>query len=119
MLPEKSTPESAPNPGVSDNVGRLVTASRNRSIFIQMISTHAFAEDALARAGVPALSIDPRGSRKTHYFRDNTVVEATDMVSRDSSCRRDSIAIWVDDGPVRIFIRANSGINIRQEDAYR
>jgi len=60
-----------------------------------MISTHAFAEDALARAGVPALSIDPSGSRKAHYFRDDTVVEATDMVSRDSSCRRDSIAIWV------------------------
>ena len=43
---------------------------------------HAFAEDALARAGVPALSIDPSGSRKAHYFRDDTVVEATDMVSR-------------------------------------
>ena len=41
------------------------------------------------------------------------------MVSRDFSCRRDSIAIWVDDGPVRIFIRENIGINIRQEDAYR
>jgi len=93
VLPEKSTPESAPNPGFSDNVGRLVTASRNRSIFIQMISTHAFAEDALARAGVPALSIDPSGSRKAHYFRDDTVVEATDMVSRDSSCRHDSIAM--------------------------
>jgi len=58
-----------------------------------MISTHAFAEDALARAGVPALSIDPSGSRKAHYFRDDTVVEATDMVSRDSSCRHDSIAM--------------------------
>ena len=54
--------------------------------------THAFAEDILVRACVPALSIDPSGSRKTHYFRDDTVVEATDMVSRDSSCRRDSIA---------------------------
>jgi len=60
-----------------------------------MISTHAFAEDALARAGAPALSIDPRGSRKAHYFRDDTVVEATDMVSRDSSCRRDSIGSTV------------------------
>ena len=116
MLPEKSTPESAPNPGFSDNVGRLVTASRNRSIFIQMISTHAFAEDDLARAGVPALSIDPSGSRKAHYFRDDTVLEATDMVSRDSSCRRDSIAAWVDGGPVRISIRANSEINTLQED---
>ena len=58
-----------------------------------MISIHAFAEDALARAGVPALSIDPSGSRKAHYFRDDTVVEATDMVSRDSSCRHDSIAM--------------------------
>ena len=75
-----------------------------------MISTHKFAEDALARACVPALSIDPSGSRKAHYFRDDTVVEATDMVSRDSSCRRDFIAIWVDGGPVRIFIRTNSGI---------
>ena len=28
MLPEKSIPESAPIPGVSDDVGRLVTASR-------------------------------------------------------------------------------------------
>ena len=35
-----------------------------------------------ARAGVLALSIDHCGSRKTHYFRDDTVVEATDMVSR-------------------------------------
>ena len=68
---------------------------------------------------MPALSIDPSGSRKTHYFRDDTAVEATDMVSRDSSCRRDSIATWVDDGPVRIFTRANSEINIGQEDAYR
>ena len=57
-----------------------------------MISTHAFA--------VPALNIDPSGSRKAHYFRDDTVVEATDMVSRDSSRRRDSIAMWVDGGPV-------------------
>ena len=79
-----------------------------------MISTHAFAEDALARAGVPTFSKDPSGSHKTHHFRDDTVVEATDMVSRDSSCRRDSIAIWVDDGPVRIFIRANSEINLWQ-----
>ena len=63
-----------------------------------MISIHAFAEDALVRACVPALSIDPSGSRKAHYFRDDTVVEATDMVSRDSSCRRDSIAIWADGG---------------------
>ena len=84
-----------------------------------MISTHALAEYALARACVPALSIDPSGSRKTHNFRDDTVVEATDMVSRDSSCRRDSIAIWVDDGPVTVFIRANSGINTWHEDAYR
>ena len=53
------------------------------SVFILMISTRAFAEDALARAGVPALSIDPSGSCKTHYFRDDTVLEATDMVSRD------------------------------------
>ena len=60
-----------------------------------MIRTHAFAEDALARAGAPALSIDP-SSHKAHYYRDDMVVEATDMVSRDSSCRRDSIAIWVD-----------------------
>ena len=63
--------------------------------------------------------IDPSGSRKAHYFRDDTVVEATDMVSRDSSCRRDSIATWVDDGPVRIFTRANSGISIWREDVYR
>ena len=34
---------------------------------------------------VPALSIYPSGSRKAYYFRDDTVVEATDMVSRDSS----------------------------------
>ena len=84
-----------------------------------MISTHAFAEDVLARACVSTLSIDPSGSRKTHYFRDETVVEATDMVSRDSSCRRDFIAMLVDDGPVRIVIRANSGNNTWQEDVYR
>ena len=84
-----------------------------------MLSTHEFAEDALARACVPAFSIVPSGSRKTRYFRDDTVVEATDMVSRDSSCRRHSIAIWAEGGPVRIFIRANSGINIWQEDVYR
>ena len=78
----------------------MLTSEQALSVFIQMISTHAFAEDDLARAGVPALSIDPSGSRKAHYFRDDTVVEATDMVSRDSSCRRDSIAIWVDGGPV-------------------
>ena len=80
------------------------------SVFIQMISTLSFAVDALASAGVPALSVDPNGSCKTCYFRDGTVVEAG-MVSRDSSCRRDSIAIWVDGGPVRIVIRANSGVN--------
>ena len=39
-----------------------------------MISTHAFAEDSLARAGVPALNIDPSGSRKAHYFRDDTEI---------------------------------------------
>ena len=67
-----------------------------------MISTHAFAEDALARACVPALSIYPSGSRKTHYFRNDTVVEAT-------------VVLYV----VRIFIRANIGINIWQEDVCR
>ena len=84
-----------------------------------MISTHAFAEESLVRACVSALNIDPSGSRKAQYFRDDTVVEATDMVSRDTSCRRHSIAILVDGGPVRIFIRANSEINIWQEDVYR
>ena len=35
-----------------------------------MISTLEFAEDALARAFVPALSIDPSGSCKAHFFRE-------------------------------------------------
>ena len=78
--------------GVEEAI-RNNTLQQALSIFIQMISTHAFAEYALARAGAPALSIDPSGSRKAHYFRDDTVVEATDMVSRDSSCIRDSIVI--------------------------
>ena len=64
-----------------------------------MISTHAFAEDALARAGVPALSIDPSGSRKAHYFRDDTVVEATDM-SLGTPVADTTPLPWVDGGPV-------------------
>ena len=46
-----------------------------------MISIHTFAEYVLARAGVPALSIDPSGSRKTHYFRDDAVVEDVGTLS--------------------------------------
>ena len=60
--------------GVEEAI-RNNTLQQALTVFIQMISTHTFADDALARACVPALSIDPSGSRKAHYFRDNTVVD--------------------------------------------